>query len=110
MNTELDGLIAMVKKNKKRSVKELIEEAFGEVAWSAVKEEWDGMNTRQRRRLVTKLEKEREVKEETKMDKARRLMETNEGVGRKEMLEMFMGQAGLTKAGAATYYALLKKK
>lgn len=43
-------------------------------------------------------------KSETKMEKAVRIFENNKGLKRKDMLILFQNEAGLTKAGSATYY------
>jgi hypothetical protein len=53
---------------------------------------------------------ERKAKTGTKMEKALKLMEKNPGLVRKAILAKFMNDVGLTKAGAATYYALITKK
>lgn len=44
----------------------------------------------------------------SKMDVARKIMVENPGKSRSEIIALFMEQAGLTKAGASTYYQKLK--
>lgn len=51
-----------------------------------------------------------EAPEETKMDVAQRLFEENTGLGRQEMLQLFINKAKLTPNGAATYYYIIIKK
>ena len=49
----------------------------------------------------------------SKMDKARvvfKAMFGNDGIKRKDIIEKFIADCGLTKAGASTYYAKLKKE
>jgi len=50
------------------------------------------------------------VGEETRMDKARRILLENPGAQRKEIIAKFIQEAGLTKAGASTYYQKLRKE
>ncbi|WP_415878405.1 hypothetical protein [Methylomonas sp. TEB] len=50
-------------------------------------------------------------KQPSKMDKAKVIYEqlTTEGKGRKEIIDAFIKEVGLTKAGAPTYYQTIKK-
>lgn len=45
----------------------------------------------------------------TKTEIAKKIFEANQGIARKDMIEKFMTEAGLTQAGASTYYANFKK-
>jgi hypothetical protein len=58
----------------------------------------------------SKVEKkgERKARTGTKMQKAIALFDKS--AARKDVIAKFMSEAKLTKAGAATYYALVKKK
>jgi len=52
-------------------------------------------------------------KAQTKMDRATELfrqMSMNKDVQRKDIVERFMNDIGLTKAGAGTYYQLIKQR
>ena len=54
-----------------------------------------------------------DTKPQTKMDKARAVFAElfgKEGVQRKDLIEKFINDCELTKAGAGTYYAKLKKE
>lgn len=46
----------------------------------------------------------------SKMDKAVEIMKANPKLVRKDIIALFMSDAGLTKAGASTYYQLVQKK
>jgi len=48
-------------------------------------------------------------KRESKMDMCKTIFKTKTDLSRKEYLELFMNEAGCTKAGAATYYATIKQ-
>ena len=47
---------------------------------------------------------------ESKMDKAKAVMDQMKGSERKDILKVFMEQCDLSKAAASTYYQVLKKK
>ena len=54
-----------------------------------------------------------DAKPQSKMDKARTVfaeMFGKEGIQRKDLIEKFINDCELTKAGAGTYYAKLKKE
>ena len=59
-----------------------------------------------------KIEIKSEIKSNRKVDIAKNLYDKGilHGLGRKEIVELFIVDAGLTKAGAATYYNNFKKK
>jgi hypothetical protein len=64
-----------------------------------------------KKKIATKKEtKVRKERTGTKMEAAMEIMQENDGKSRKEIIALFMSKAKLTKAGAATYYALCKKK
>jgi len=50
-----------------------------------------------------------DTKKESKMDMCKTIFKNKPDLQRKEYLELFMTEAGCTKAGAATYYATIKK-
>lgn len=54
--------------------------------------------------------KKAEKKELSKMELATQFLEENEGLSRSEAIKGFMEKCGLTKAGAGTYFQLLKVK
>ena len=47
---------------------------------------------------------------ESKSNQAAEYMESHPGLSRKDLLEVFVNQIGLTPKGSATYYFTLKKK
>jgi hypothetical protein len=58
-----------------------------------------------------KVEKEdRKKRSNTKMQLAVDLYTKNVDASRKEIIELFISKAKLTKAGSATYYSLIKQK
>jgi len=48
-------------------------------------------------------------KAESKMDICRKIYIANPGMARKDLIELFMNEAGTTKAGSSTYIATIKK-
>lgn len=63
-----------------------------------------------KKKVVKPVKKERKVRTGTKMQKCREIVENNPKAERKEIIKLFMSKAGLSKAGSATYFQLLKKK
>ena len=51
-----------------------------------------------------KVKRARVVKGNTKLDQARKLFASHAGLGRLEMITLFMDKLQMTKAGASTYY------
>ena len=63
------------------------------------------------KKVAAKKVKKDESKPETKTDVAVRIFKKEYGkLERKDIIALFMTEAGLTKAGSSTYYANFKKK
>lgn len=123
MNEEMKILIELVR-NSVRPVQEIVDQYFEQVVFSNLKQEWMTMSKKQKTLVVKKLATERKVKKpvrpketvqvvsksKSKMDLATQYLEDNSGLRRKEALAYFKESIGLTPAGAATYWNLIRKK
>lgn len=100
----------MATTRRTKTVKKSTEATEGVTLEQALKEEGDG------RTPETIGQEQEKPSNPSKADQARRIMEEmwedlqTGKVKRKDVIERFVDEVGLTKAGASTYYGNIKKK